>query len=70
MKEGEFYSFQCDLGHQLCYGSGHMPGKINQKKQNYTFVMANLTCQLDHMWNQLKPKHLGTPVKDFLDWIN
>lgn len=25
------------------------------------------TCQLDHIWNQLKPKQLGTLVGDFLD---
>lgn len=32
-------------------------------------VIANPGCQLDYSWNQLKPKLLGTPVRDFLDWI-
>lgn len=31
--------------------------------------MANLGCQLDYVWHQLKPKQLGTPVRDFLDQI-
>lgn len=30
-------------------------------------VMADLGCQLDHSWNQLKPKQLGMPVRAFLD---
>jgi hypothetical protein len=30
-------------------------------------VMADLGCGLDHIWNQLKLKMLGTPpVRDFL----
>lgn len=32
-------------------------------------VMANLSCQTDYIWNQLKPKQLVTPVGDFLEWI-
>lgn len=30
-------------------------------------VTANLGCQLDYVWNQLKPQRLGMSVKDFLD---
>lgn len=32
-----------------------------------TPVMANLGCQLDHTWNQLKPKLLGMPARDILN---
>lgn len=37
--------------------------------------MTNLDRQLDHIWNQLGPKHLGTPVRnysplDHLRWEN
>lgn len=28
--------------------------------------MANLGCHLAHIWNQLTPKQLGTPVRVFL----
>lgn len=28
--------------------------------------MANLACQVDYIWSQLKPKQLGTSVKGFL----
>lgn len=31
--------------------------------------MTELGSQLDDAWSQLKPKLLGTPVMDFLDWI-
>ena len=27
--------------------------------------MANLGCQVDYIWNQLNPKQLSTPVRDF-----
>lgn len=30
-----------------------------------TSVMAILGCQLDSIWNELKPKHLRTLVRDF-----
>lgn len=29
--------------------------------------MTNLGCQLGYTWNQLKPKQLATPVRDFLE---
>lgn len=32
-------------------------------------VMATLGCQLDYFWNQLKPKQLATPMRDFPDSI-
>lgn len=28
-------------------------------------VMTNLGCQLDHIWKQLKPKQLGSPMGGF-----
>lgn len=31
-----------------------------------TTLMANLSCHLDYIWNQLKSKLLGTPVGEFL----
>ena len=33
-------------------------------------VMVNSTCQLDSIWNQLKDKPLGTPVRYYLDKNN
>ena len=27
------------------------------------------SCQLDHIWNQLKPKQLDGPMRKTLDWI-
>lgn len=35
-------------------------------KLGNTCVRANLGCQLDYTCNELKPKYLGKPVKDFL----
>lgn len=32
-------------------------------------LMTKLGCQVGHIWNQLKPKHLEKAGKDFLDWI-
>jgi hypothetical protein len=32
-------------------------------------VMTNLGCQLDYIWNQLKPKLLDTPRHSFLGGI-
>lgn len=32
-------------------------------------MKADLGYQLDYIWNQLKPKRLGTPVRDFLNQI-
>lgn len=32
-------------------------------------VMVNLGCQLDYIWNQLKPNWLDDCVKDFLHWM-
>jgi hypothetical protein len=31
--------------------------------------MVNLGCQLDYIWNQLKPNWLDDCVKDFLHWM-
>lgn len=31
-------------------------------------VMYNPSCQLYYIWNQLKPKQLSIPVRDFLKW--
>lgn len=30
------------------------------------YLTANLDCQLSYIWNQLRPKQLSMPVKDFL----
>lgn len=32
-------------------------------------VMMADPCQLDYVWNPLKPKQLGTPLRDFAYWI-
>lgn len=32
-------------------------------------VMDTPGCQLDDIWDQLKPKTLGTPVREFLGWL-
>jgi hypothetical protein len=32
-------------------------------------MIAILSCQLDYIWNELKPKWLGTPVRDFFPLI-
>lgn len=32
-------------------------------------MTANLGCQVTYTQNQLKPKHLGPAVEDFLDWV-
>lgn len=32
-------------------------------------MIANLGYHLDCIWDQVKPKHLDIPVKNFLDWI-
>lgn len=32
-------------------------------------AMDNLGCQLDYIWDQLKPKHLGMAVRDICHWI-
>jgi hypothetical protein len=32
-------------------------------------LTANVDCQLQSIWNQLKPKLLDTPGKDFLGQI-
>lgn len=32
------------------------------------YSMAYLGCHLDNVWNQLKPKQLGTPARDF-PWL-
>lgn len=32
-------------------------------------MMADRGCQLDYIWNQLKPKQQGRPMRDFPDWI-
>ena len=32
-------------------------------------LMADLGCQLDYIWNELKLKQQGMHIKDVLDWI-
>lgn len=39
---------------------------VREKKR---VVRANLDCQLDYIWEQIKPKLLGTLVRDFLNQI-
>ena len=34
-----------------------------------TYVMINLGCQLDYIWNQWKSKQLATSVRNFLDCV-
>lgn len=38
-------------------------------KMSYPSMMTNLGCHLDYILNQLKPKQLGEPVREFLDWV-
>lgn len=32
-------------------------------------MTVHLTCQLDYIYNQLKPRKMGTPTMGFLDWL-
>jgi hypothetical protein len=32
--------------------------------------MGNVDCQFDKIYTKLGDKLLGTPVKDYLDWVN
>lgn len=38
-------------------------------KMSYPSMMTNLGCHLDYISNQRKPKQLGEPVREFLDWV-
>lgn len=33
-------------------------------------MAANINCQLDYIWSQLKSKHLGASMRDFIDCIH
>jgi hypothetical protein len=39
--------------------------QIYVPQQHSPGVMAKLGCQLDSIWNKLKPKHVGMPGRDF-----
>lgn len=42
-------------------------GWCGEKRCNHKEIMlVSLSCQCDHICNQLKPKHLGMSVRDFL----
>lgn len=47
--------------------SNLLPGPVLRGFGIYIPVVANLGCQHDCIWNQLKPNHLRLPVEDFLD---
>lgn len=40
----------------------------NDQESDVITVMAVLGCQLDNIFNELKPKWQGTPVRDFLNY--
>lgn len=42
------------------------PG-VNSLLPPATVLKANLRCQFHYLWNQLKCKQLGIPVRNFLD---
>lgn len=33
------------------------------------FVVADLGCQPECIWRELKPEQLGTPVRTFLNYV-
>lgn len=56
--------------HELSGSSPWMNFYLNDFSVSTTFfVIANLRCQLDFIWNLLKLKVLGTDVKDFPNQI-
>lgn len=49
-------------------GQGRLTWDLEMtQKPSFMPVMANLGCHLDFIWNQLKSKLPGTPMRDFLD---
>lgn len=45
-------------------------GKVRgETKSLKCAAMANLDCQLNFIWNKIKPRLMGTPVKNSLDYV-